>query len=127
MKRGAGREGLGWSWSGPDGTAAGCGWARNANFVQRPYEAGDGPARPGWSEAAPDGAARGRGTAQNAIFVQRPYEAGRGPGGARGRASGGPHGAFSPNRAATLCNRQGADAIGWAAGRAVGDTAGVAG
>ena len=27
----------------PDGTAAGCGGAWNANFVQGPYEAGRGP------------------------------------------------------------------------------------
>ncbi len=99
---------------GPDGTAAGCGWARNAKFVQRPYEAGDGPARPGWSGAAPDSAAGRCGGTRNANFVQGPYEAGRGRGGVPSCRLRLP-GAFSPNRAATLCNRQVDAADGWGA------------
>jgi hypothetical protein len=79
MKRGTGRRGRDGR-AAPDGAARGRGRARNAIFVQRPYEAGDGPAGPGWSGSAPDGAARGRGRARNAIFAQRPYEAGDGVG-----------------------------------------------
>jgi hypothetical protein len=55
--------------------------ARNAKFVQGPYEPGSGPGGLGCSGSGPDGAARGRGGARNANFVQEPYEAGRGPGG----------------------------------------------
>jgi hypothetical protein len=68
--------------SGPDGSAASCGWARNANFVQGPYDAGRGPDGAGVVRGGPDDSAAGCGWVRNAIFVQRPYEAGDGPRGA---------------------------------------------
>jgi len=60
--------------------------------------------------------ARRRPAARFRQIVQRPYATVRAPlraDGARGRGSRGPHGASSTNRAATLCNRPGADAGGW--------------
>ena len=72
--------------------------ARNAKFVQGPYEAGRGPARPEWSEAAPDGAARGRGRARNAIFARRCHATWSGPA---------PPGRPSPDRTARLAGAVG--------------------
>jgi hypothetical protein len=94
---------------GPDGTAGGCGGARNAISRGDPLHWGAGALgsggtgergtgergngkRAGRAGFRPEEAAGGCGRGRNAKFVQRPYGAGAGPGGRDGRRSDGPRG-----------------------------------